>query len=53
MDKLKMIKAVADGNYTEFRKGYLAAMNEEFKTNKDILKTYVYKKISMGKPTGI
>lgn len=53
-EKIKrMINNLIDKNHAEFRKDYLEVMNTKYKKNSEIVKDYVYKRISLGKPTYI
>ena len=53
MTTKELIKNLADSNFSDFRKGYKNAMKEQYNKNKEIVQTYVYKSISLGKETHI
>jgi len=54
MDKTEqLVKLTAANNFVEFQKEYLGMMREKFKENENIVRKYVFKQISTGKPTYI
>ena len=53
MSLTAMLKSVVDGEYSEFRKVYKQTMNDEYDKKENIVKQYVNKCVSLGKPTHI
>lgn len=53
MSTKEMIKSLVDSNYSDFRKTYKKTMSEERVKNEEIVKKYVYGKISLNKDTMI
>lgn len=49
----KMIKAVSDQNFIEFKKFYIPEMQKDYAEKSQIVRNYVLKQMSTGNPTHI